>query len=469
MKEFRFDYINWYTILKDTIRNLWIIILAAVTGFLGVRAYFNFTYKPTYQSSATVSISAASSGLYTYSNLSKTISAASTFQEMFQSTYFRERLADITGLSVNGELTANQISETNLIVMTYVCSEPVEAFDTLNAVIANYNEITEYEFEDMIINVIIQPTVPTSPNNPISYGYYDKLAAIILSALVLAVIFISSYMRDTVKNESDVNSMLDAKLFSVVYHEEKNKTLKAKLRFVHSKEPLMITNILTNYRFAETFRIAALKLEYLMNSKKIKTVMITSCGENEGKTTVAVNLALATAALGKKTLLVDGDLRKPAVYKFFGGDDPDALKGFGEVLNGSISINEAITKESDAGLYVLCGKQKYKNSSEMFSTKRFERLIDSLKEQFDMVIIDTPPTSLVADAEIIAQTIEAAFIVVRQDTAPVPEINDMTEELNQSGTHVEGCIFNDVHVLAIGAENRNYAEYDAEPESEVLN
>lgn len=464
MREIRFDYINWYTIIRDLMRNILIIILALITGFLGVRAYFDFTYKPEYKSSATISINATDSGLYSFSSLNKTIEAASTFQEMFQSSYFKEKLADITKNSIDGVISAEQIAETNLITMSYTCDSPIESYTILLAIIENYNRITDHNFDNMIINIISQPVVPTVPSNPINYGYYDIIAAFALAFVVIAIIIIFSYFRDTVKNESDVNSMLDTKVFSVIYHEDKNKTLKSKLRFAHSKEPLLITNILINFRFAETFRIAALKLDYYTRVKKVKTIMITSCGENEGKSTAAVNLALATAKLGKKTLLVDADLRKPAVFKFFNKHQSDeSLYGVGEIIRGNTSINNAIIKDPDTGLYIICGKQKYRNSSEMLSTKRFEAFVESLKEQFDVIIFDTAPTTLVSDAEIISSSIDAALIVVRQDVAPVPEINDMIEMLNQSGTIVEGCIFNDVNVLP--SLFGNHSDYNTEEKS----
>lgn len=469
MREFRFDYINWYTIIKDLLRNLWIIVLAAITGFIGVRAYFDFTYKPQYQCSATVAISAVDSGAYAFSSLNKTIEAAATFQEMFQSSYFREKLADITGKPINGEISATQISETNLIVMAYTCDTPIDAYSTLFAIINNYNEITDYGFENMIISIIAQPSVPVAPSNPISYGYYDKLVSLAMALVVLFCVTLSSYLRDTVKNETDVNAMLDAKLFGVIYHEEKNKTLKSKLRFAYSKAPLMITNILINYKFAESFRIAALKLDYIIKSKNVKTLMVTSCGENEGKTTVSVNLALSMANLGRKTLLIDSDLRKPAVYNFFANEKNDTLQGLGEVLRGNVSINNSIIKDSKTGLYVLCGNQKYRNSSEMLSTHRFDHFVESIKEQFDIIIFDTAPTSLVSDAEIIANNIDAAVIVVRQDVAPVPEINDMIDMLNQSNVSVEGCIFNDVNVLSIFANQSDVELYDMDSKTEVSN
>ncbi len=469
MREIRFDYINWYTIIRDLLRNFWIIVLALITGFLGVRAYFDFTYKPEYKCTATISINATDSGLYSFSSLNKTIEAASTFQEMFQSSYFKEKLSDMTGHTVDGVISAEQIAETNLITMSYTCDSPIESYTLLLAIIENYNQITDHNFENMLINIISHPVVPTSPSNPVNYRHFDIIAAAALAILVMSIIIVFSYFRDTVKNESDVTSMLDTKLFSVIYHEDKNKTLKSKLGLVHSKEPLLITNILINFRFAEIFRIAALKLDYYIKAKNVKTVMITSCGENEGKSTASVNLALATAKLGKKTLLVDADLRKPAVFKFFNKQHTDEeLMGLGEIIRGNVSINNAIIKDPDTGLYIICGKQKYRNSSEMLSTKRFEAFVESLKDQFDVIIFDTAPTSLVSDAEIISGSIDIALIVVRQDVAPVPEINDMIEMINQAGTVVEGCIFNDVNVLP-RLFNNTMDIYEEEKTMEVRN
>ena len=460
MRELRADYINWYTAVRDILRNIWVVILAALVGFLGVRAYYNFTYEPYYSCSTTIAVSATESGIYTFSNLNKTIEAASTFQEMFQSSYFREKLSDLTGTEVTGNIKAQQIEETNLIVISYSCSSPVEAYRILVAIVENYNEITDHSFKNMIINTISPPAVPVAPANTISYHNYDVIAFALCAAAVLLIIFAYSYFRDTVKNISDVEEMLDTKLFGVVYHEEKNKTIKSKLRFTHSKAPLMITNILINYRFTETFRVMALKLEYLMKTKDIKTLMLVSCGENEGKSTAAVNIALALSSIGKKTLLVDGDFRKPAVYKFFGGASGNDEKyyGLGEVVSENISINKAVRRDKKSGLYLLSGDQQYRNSGEIVTTARFEQFIASIKNQFDIIVFDTAPAALVSDSEIMASSIDAALIVVRQDVAPVPEINDMIDDLNQGGTEVLGCVFNDVHAFPF-AENEKSVSY----------
>ena len=105
----------------------------------------------------------------------------------------------------------------------------------------------------------------------------------------------------------------------------------------------------------------------------------------------------------------------------------------------------------------------------MLSTHRFERFLQSVREQFDLIILDTSPTALVSDAEIIASGVDAALIVVRQDIAAVPEINDMIDDLTQSGTTVEGCIFNDVHVFPFFRKNRVDREAVEDEKTEVNN
>ena len=334
------------------------------------------------------------------------------------------------------------------MTISYTSGDPISAYKVLVGVIAHYDEITDHNFSNVIMNTIVEPFVPMSVSNPISYGRMDIMAAAALMMLSLFFIVVTSYFRDTVKNDTDVNEMLDTKLFSVIYHENKNKTLKAKLGFVHSKDPLLILNILINYRFVEAFKVAALKVEYLIRAKNVKTLMITSCGENEGKSTVSVNLALSLAKIGLKVLLIDADLRKPAVYKFFKSSVIESdIKGLGEILNDTVSINDTISLDKESGLYLMISNKKYRNSSELFTANRFQKLLDSLKNQFDIILLDTAPTSLVSDAEIIASSIDSALVVVRQDIAPVPEINDMIEMISDSGATVEGCIFNDVRML----------------------
>ena len=450
MKELRPEYFNLYTTVKDIFYHLWLIMMAAAVGFLGVRCYYIWTYHPQYTSSMLISVSATTGGQYAYSNINRTIEAASTFGELFDSVYFRDRLKELTGLDADGVVRVEQPQETNLITLSYTCDTPVEAYQTLRAMFDNYDTITDHRFQNMILNELNSPTVSTAPSNHPGTGRKDVYAAAAAAFAVILITFVFSFLRDTVKNTGDVEAMLSTDLFTVIPHEEKNKTIRAKLRNRHNKAPLMITDVLVDSAFIEAFNRALLKLDYYQKTQGVRSVMITSLGENEGKSTVAVNLALSAAAAGKDVILIDLDLRKPSIFKFFAETkELETVEGIGDVLNGTASLQSAVRKDSATGLYLLCGNKRFSESSELLTTDRFRHFLSALESQFDLVIIDTSPYMMVADAEIAASSIDACLTVVRQDTALVSDINDMLDTFIRSDTKLLGCVFNDYHELRL--------------------
>ena len=161
----------------------------------------------------------------------------------------------------------------------------------------------------MALDVLRRPAVPTAPANSSGAMHMAKLCA--LAGLLLAAVYLAVrvYLRDTVKCEADVEQKLDTRLLATVRHEKKQKTLR------NRKTSILITNPTTGFAFVETFKRLRTRVDYLLRRAQGKTVMVTSLLEDEGKSTVAVNLALAMARRHKNVLLIDLDLKKPALYK----------------------------------------------------------------------------------------------------------------------------------------------------------
>ncbi|MCI5622383.1 tyrosine-protein kinase family protein, partial [Anaerostipes sp.] len=146
---------------------------------------------------------------------------------------------------------------------------------------------------------------------------------------------------------------------------------------------------------------------------------------------------------GHKVILVDADLRNPSTAKVLGMKEQSI--GTLEVIKGEASIEEAVQPYKDTGVMILAGSNPIQDTSSVLSGENMRHFIKELEKQADFVIIDTPPSALLSDAAIVAQYVDGAVFVVRQDYTDVDQILDGMEILSGSGVTINGCILNDVN------------------------
>lgn len=158
---------------------------------------------------------------------------------------------------------------------------------------------------------------------------------------------------------------------------------------------------------AEAYRTLRTNIQYSSFDKDIKTILVTSSGPSEGKSITTGNLALTMAQSDKKVLIVDCDLRKPAVHKKFSISNE---KGLSNYLIGEVELDDVIVKYSE-NLYLLTSGTIPPNPAEMLSSKKMKEFLDLMKEKFDTVIIDSPPVLAVTDAQILSTEVEGVLLV----------------------------------------------------------
>lgn len=445
-------------LLRDVLRRWYLIVAAALIVGMGAYTATELTYVPRYTTTTTFVVTMQESSSSVYQNLSATTSLATTFSEIINSSILRKTVTEELGIdSFQGVIDASAVAETNLLTMQVTDQNPRTAFLATKAIIEHHSEVSRKVIGNTVLEVLQQPTVPTAPSNPMMAGSNGKKAAAIAAAAMFVLLVILAFMRDSVRSSEEAAEKLDCRVLAEIDHERKYRTLWAAIR--RKKTSILITNPLTSFSFTEKVRTLRRKLEQHMPEGG-KIVMVTSVLENEGKSTVAVNLALSMAQKHKRVLLLDCDMRKPACGKILGvsGDF-----GVLDVLKGTVTLENAVTEyPENKSLHLLAESRAVRNSTKLVSSGAMANLIQTARAQYDVIILDTPPMSAGSDAEALGDLADGALLVVRQNQARTGVLVGALEVLQATKAKVLGCVLNDCHSSPItdqGSYGYGYGTY----------
>lgn len=197
-----------------------------------------------------------------------------------------------------------------------------------------------------------------------------------------------------------------------------------------SSDALVVQNaaktLLANIRFASVDR-------------PVKSIVLTSSVPNEGKSFVAYNLAQAIASSGKRTLIVECDMRRRSLADMVGAR---ARHGIYAVLSGQVELDEALVATSHRNLFFLDSEPHIPNPADILSSQRFRKLVAQMESDFDYVVIDTPPVGTFVDAAIIAALADATALVVRERFVKRVELQNAYDQLKKADANVIGVIMN---------------------------
>lgn len=191
----------------------------------------------------------------------------------------------------------------------------------------------------------------------------------------------------------------------------------------------------------EAYRVLRTNIQFRGSDKKVKTLVITSCNPGEGKTTVAINLAVSLANSGLKTLLVDADLRKPRISYYF--DNNNSL-GFSRLISGYSVLEDIVVNTSVEGLYFIPCGTKPPNPAELLGSAKFHEFMDKVKHDFDMVVIDTPPVGSVIDGALAASHADGTIIVIESKVTDYGTAQRVKEQLETVNAKIIGVVLNKI-------------------------
>lgn len=423
--------------LLELSKKIWLIaIIAVVFGLLG-GVVGKVTSQDVYKSEVAFIVNTlAENESVESSAVTAQINITNTFKYILSGRVLKEAVREkcpgnLSYRMIDNSIKVETVYATNAIELTVVTGDAQTSYNIAKAVVDVYADVVEEIYPNAQLNVCETPVLAQSAEENRS----DVILAVISAAIgVLAYcvfVLITFIVKDTIKTSKELSEKLKIPVLGAVQLvSNKNKASKG----------LLVADRRTGFSFIETYKAIRTKIENNSAKTGNKVYLVTSACENEGKTTVSANIALSLAENGKSVLLIDADLRKPSITKIL--SLPETGDGFASVIKQETSITEAIKLIKTFNLYVLADTKAVSNPSELLSRKITEEIINGIRDEFDFIIIDTAPASVVTDASIIAGFADAAIIVVREDFSPFSRIRMSVEDIDSNGAEIVGCIFN---------------------------
>lgn len=441
-------------LIRNAVQRWVVVLVAALIAGMLAYVYTDSVYVPRYSSSCTIVLTNRSTSSSVYDSLGATSSMATVFTEVLNSSVMRNRTLEQLGMdSFDGKITASAINETNLMTVVVEAGDPRTAFRVMEVILENHDSVTYEVMGDIILEVLEPPVVAMSPYNAVDTNDAFRTAAVLAGAAAFALLLATAYFRDVVRSKEEAEAKLDCWCLGEIHHERKKRSVKDVLR--RKKSSILVTNPRTSFHYVTTISKLCRRVEKNMNRGKV--LLVTSVMENEGKSTVAANLALALSKKYPNVLLLDCDLHKPACRKIMEHDQPRYVAQ--DVLRGTVALTKAAEPDRRSRLKVLFAKRSVsQEASDLIASPGMEALVEQARAHFDYVIIDLPPMSVAPDAESVMEHADASLLVVQQDGVTATDANRAIADLQRGRAKLLGCVINNVYTTGL-LSGEGYGRY----------
>src|SRR3990167_200513 len=310
-----------------------------------------------------------------------------------------------------------------------------------------------------IVDTAIEPVEPIKPK---------KLQVLILSLFLggflgTLLALLRNMMRSGIKDSTQIENELDLPVYATV---PRSPVQESRINILKKKKNIPILAVKNSDDIAiESLRSMRTAIHFALSSARNNLITISGPAPEVGKSFISTNLATILAQSDKRVLIIDADLRRGYLHKYF---NLDTQPGLTELLNGQQSLDTVIRPTEVPGLSVISRGKSPANPSELLSSNQFKNLLEQMSEKFDHVIIDTPPVLAVTDGIIISQYTGVNLVIARYAKTQMKELELTLNRFEQAGVKVNGFILNDIQRSSAGyGYGYNYAyAYKANKESD---
>jgi polysaccharide biosynthesis transport protein len=462
-KDYELDLMDLVVEFISTIKRRFILIIIITLIAVSIGSVFNlYIAKPVYEARANIIIgttsdekSAEESHIvdpYTYQRLTKTYSFIAKTVNIAQKTI------DILGLKISPQelqqrMTVMPEEDSQLLYIKIQGDSYEQVKNIVNTFSSVFIEEARGFYPTVNIRLIDKidiPELPIKPNKRLNLEVSLLIGIIVSISIALFI----EYLNPSIKRKIGIERYLGAPVIGTIPKAKKNI------------ENINLHNTTKSHQvFMEAYRTLRTNIDFTSTHKNFKTIVVTSCMSGEGKTTTAYMLANLFAQMGKMTILVDCDFRKSNIDKLF---SLNAMNGLSDMLTSNIKLEQVVQKCDVDNLYLLAAGTESQNPAEILSMSKLRKLLNKLREEYDYVIIDTPPVGLVTDAQLISQLADGCLMVVDPKLSKKKMLLRAKELLQHVNTSILGISLN----KTVDFENHkliNYFDTKKERKNKKLN
>lgn len=399
---------KWYILLIC-------FILAAGVSYIVTAFYI----KPVYRAETTLFLGKEKDKIGALSLLDLQINSQLVvdYREILKSRLVAEKIQSKLGIEAvafQHNVDVTTIKDSRIFKISYDDHDPKLAAKVVNElgtiIMQLASDIIEVK-NVKVIDTAKEPKDPIKPSKKKNVGVAG-LAGLVLGA---ALIFLLEFIDHTFKKPEDIERHLGINVIGTVPAFEGGKRGKKKAKDKKQLEEEYLKNLITandpKAAASEAFRELRTNLQYKSVDKDMKVILLTSPSLGDGKTVTTVNIAITLAQSGKKVLVIDADLRKPKVHHYFGVKNTEGLTN---ILATDKELKKSViqTKEGIDNLFIIPSGPIPPNPSEILSSEKMKQLVEKLKDEYDIIFIDTPPVGQVTDAAILTNIADGTMVVV---------------------------------------------------------
>lgn len=352
----------------------------------------------------------------------------------------------ISAASIRNCLTMAAVGDTEVMKITAETADP-EVSAALCNIISNVTP-------DFLIRVVGAGSVEAIGtakvnNNPVSPNFLKMavigaFAGMLLAALIILVI---DFFDNTVKDKEEIAQKYEKAIIGEIpeFIDDKKKKKDS------NNYDLLLTQKGIPFTIKESYKSMRTNVMFSLSVSEKKVIVVSSANPGEGKSTTAANLAITFSQMEHKVLLIDADMRKPVQHKIFGLKNK---KGLSSIIGKMNKFDECVNKNVVKSLDILTSGTKPANPSELLASEQAAELLNTLSEDYDYIIVDTPPVNIVSDAMGLSNSIAGILMVLRYGRTTFDDLDNAMKKIELADVKMLGFILND-----ISKKHGSYSKY----------